>query len=105
MTDIPLSKSCFTAMRVQHKDGHFSYITRVNIMLICIKYRSLFDPCMNTLNIVYYVHLGPHDVRLVVVAVGDLLFCCYITLWLYVYHVLSFFSYYVLWAVLPALNA
>jgi len=29
--------------------------------------------------IVFYVHLGPH-VRLVVVAVGDLLFCCSITI-------------------------
>jgi len=49
--------------------------------------------------IVFYVHLGPHDVRLVLDAVGVLLlFCCSITLWLYVCHVLSFFSYYVLWA-------
>jgi len=54
--------------------------------------------------IVFDVHLGPRDVRLVVVAVGVLLFCCSITLWLYVCHVLSFFSYYVLWAVLPDLN-
>jgi len=53
--------------------------------------------------IVFYVHLGLH-MRLVVVAVGDLLFCCSITLWLFICHVLSFFSYYVLWAMLPDLN-
>jgi len=33
--------------------------------------------------IVFYVHQGRHDVRLVVVAVGVLLFCCSITLWWY----------------------
>jgi len=72
----------------------------------CLKLKLMMMVCSLRLSmlIVLYVHLGPHDVRLVVVAVGVLLFCRSITLWLYVCHVLSFFSYYVLWAVLPDLN-